>query len=107
MLPTDALVAPSLQNVGAAHAVARDRIPPTEAMFDIGPRSAAEFAAAIVAAKTVVWNGPMGVFETKPFDNGTRIVAAAMAEATGKGATTVVGGGDSAAAITAMGLTQR
>jgi phosphoglycerate kinase len=61
----------------------------------------------IKGAKTVVWNGPMGVFETKPFDEGTRAVAQALADATAKGAVTVVGGGDSAAAIAEAGLEDR
>ena len=73
-------------------------------MFDVGPDSAAAFAAAIIGAKTVLWNGPMGVFETKPFDAGTRAVADAMAQATKNGATTIVGGGDSAAAVAEFGL---
>jgi phosphoglycerate kinase len=103
-LPTDATVAPALDQSGAAHAVARDAIPNDEAMFDIGPRAAASFAQAIGGASTVVWNGPMGVFETKPFDAGTRAVAEAMANATARGATTIVGGGDSAAAVAELGL---
>jgi phosphoglycerate kinase len=84
--------------------VSRNAIPATEAMFDIGPESAKQFAGAIAGAKTVIWNGPMGVFETKPFDSGTRAVADAMAAATKAGATTIVGGGDSAAAVTEMKL---
>ncbi|HXT17836.1 MAG TPA: phosphoglycerate kinase [Gemmatimonadaceae bacterium] len=104
VLPSDALVAPSLEEAAKSHAVARDAIPAGEAMFDIGPRSAQEFARIIGAAKTVVWNGPMGVFETKPFDAGTKAVAHAMTEATKKGATTIVGGGDSAAAVEELGL---
>jgi phosphoglycerate kinase len=103
-LPADATVAPALDAPQTAHAVARDAIPATEAMFDIGPKSASEFAATITAAKTVIWNGPMGVFETKPFDAGTRAIADAMARATKNGATTIVGGGDSAAAVAEMGL---
>jgi len=103
LLPEDALVAPALAAAGA-HAVAKDRIPVGEAMFDIGPAAAESFAKAIARAKTVVWNGPMGVFETPPFDGGTRAVAVAMAAATAAGATTIVGGGDSAAAVEQMGL---
>ena len=104
VLPSDASVAPSLEAAGTAHAVSRDAIPTDQAMFDIGPKSADEFAAVIAGAKTVVWNGPMGVFETKPFDAGTRAVAEAMAKATKSGATTIVGGGDSAAAVAELGL---
>jgi phosphoglycerate kinase len=107
MLPSDATVAPSLDQPKAAHAVARDAIPAAEAMFDIGPRSAIEFADAIRSARTVLWNGPMGVFETPPFDAGTRTVALALAEATDRGATTIVGGGDSAAAVEEAGLADR
>jgi phosphoglycerate kinase len=103
-LPHDAMVAPSLDDAKDAHAVKRDAIPEDEAMFDIGPDSAQSFARAILAAKTIVWNGPMGVFEKPPFDAGTLAVAHAMAQATAKGATTIVGGGDSAAAVDAAGL---
>jgi phosphoglycerate kinase len=103
-LPHDAMVAPSVAKHDAAHAVRRDEIPPSEAMLDIGPESAQSFSRAILAAKTIVWNGPMGVFETPPFDEGTKAIATAMAQATAKGATTVVGGGDSAAAVEQMGL---
>jgi len=104
VLPTDATVSPSLEAPQSAHAVARDAIPSDEAMFDIGPQSAKLFAETLASAKTVVWNGPMGVFETKPFDAGTKAVAEAMAKATKSGATTIVGGGDSAAAVAELGL---
>lgn len=103
-LPHDAMVAPSLEQAKAAKAVARNAIPKDQAMFDIGPQSAASFARAIGMAKTIIWNGPMGVFETPPFDAGTRAIADAMATATSRGATTIVGGGDSAAAVTEAGL---
>ena len=103
-LPHDAIVAPALDQPTAAHAVKRDAIPPDEAMFDIGPDSMQSYARAIATARTVLWNGPMGVFETPPFDAGTRAVAKAMADATAKGATTIVGGGDSAAAVAEAGL---
>jgi phosphoglycerate kinase len=107
LLPDDALVAPALDLPAKSHAVARDAIPAAEAMFDVGPRSAHRFAREIAGAKTVVWNGPMGVFEKPPFDAGTRAVADAMAHATAAGATTIVGGGDSAAAVEQMGLASR
>jgi len=103
-LPHDALVAPSLEEAKSARAVPRNAIPKDQAMFDIGPQSAASYARAIASARTVIWNGPMGVFETPPFDAGTRAVADAMAAATARGATTIVGGGDSAAAVAEAGL---
>jgi phosphoglycerate kinase len=104
VLPTDAMVAASLDDKGNARAVARDSIPADQAMYDIGPDSVKKFGDVIGTAMTVVWNGPMGVFETPPFDKGTRGIADAMAKATGKGATTVIGGGDSAAAVAEAGL---
>ena len=107
VLPTDASVAPSLDAARQAHTVAADAIPASEAMFDVGPGTAEAFADIIRGAKTVLWNGPMGVFETPPFDAGTRAVAQALAEATDRGATTIVGGGDSAAAVVEAGLTER
>ncbi len=103
-LPHDATVAPAIAEGAKAHAVHRDAIPADEAMLDVGPETIASFRRAIASAKTIVWNGPMGVFETAPFDVGTRAVAEAMAEATSRGATTIVGGGDSAAAVEAAGL---
>jgi len=71
--------------------------------LDIGPKSAARFAAEIESAKTIVWNGPMGVFEMPPFDAGTRAVADAVAKASEGGATSIIGGGDSAAAVEQLG----
>ena len=106
-VPHDAMVAPSLERCDDAKAVARNAIPKDEAMFDIGPQSIASFSRAIASAKTVIWNGPMGVFETPPFDKGTRAIAEAMAQATAKGATTIVGGGDSAAAVAEAGLEKK
>jgi phosphoglycerate kinase len=106
-LPHDAMVAPSIEQAALAHVVKRDEIPPTEAMLDIGPDSAASFTRAILSAKTVLWNGPMGVFESPPLDAGTLAIAKAMAEATAKGAITIVGGGDSAAAVEQAGLASK
>lgn len=107
VLPADVVVAPSMDQGAKAHAVSRDAIPASEAVFDIGPESATQFARIIESAKTVIWNGPMGVFENPPFDSGTRAVGEAMADATDAGATTIVGGGDSAAAMEDMGLARR
>lgn len=106
-LPHDAVVAASLEDARSASAVPRNAIPKDKAMFDIGPQSAASYSRAIAAAKTVIWNGPMGVFETPPFDAGTRAIAEAMASATSKGATTIVGGGDSASAVSEAGLADK
>jgi phosphoglycerate kinase len=106
-LPTDALTSPALEAGRSPRVVAREAIPPDEAMYDIGPASAAAFSEVIRGAKTVVWNGPMGVFETPPFDSGTRAVANALVAATAIGATTIVGGGDSAAALAQFGLEDR
>ena len=106
-LPHDAMVAPSLDQREGAKAVPRNAIPKDQAMFDIGPDSIASYSRAIASAKTIIWNGPMGVFETPPFDRGTRAIADAMAAATAKGATTIVGGGDSAAAVAEAGLDKK
>jgi phosphoglycerate kinase len=104
VLPTDAVIGASLEDTSSAKAVARDAIPADMAMYDIGPQTIAHFGRVIASAKTVVWNGPMGVFETPPFDKGTRAIAEAMAKATAAGAITVVGGGDSAAAVAEANL---
>lgn len=75
--------------------------------LDIGPATIKTYGDIIRSARTIVWNGPMGVFETPPFDRGTKAVAQALAEATDHGATTIIGGGDSAAAVDAAGLAER
>lgn len=107
VLPHDAMVARSMDEPTTAHAVRRDAIPEDEAMYDIGPETAMSYARAISFAGTVLWNGPMGVFEKPPFDAGTTAVARAMADATSRGAVTIVGGGDSAAAVVKAGLASR
>jgi phosphoglycerate kinase len=107
ILPHDARVAPAIDQGAKAHVVKRDDIPEDEAMLDIGPDTAASYTRAIASAKTVLWNGPMGVFETPPFDEGTFAIARAMARATQAGATTIVGGGDSAAAVAQAGLADK
>ena len=99
LLPVDAVVAPEFKADAPAKAVKADAIPQDEMGLDIGPETAELFAKEILAAKTVLWNGPMGVFEMPAFAKGTEAVAKALADATANGALTVVGGGDSAAAI--------
>ena len=103
-IPHDAMVAPAIAEGDKAHAVHREAIPAGEAMLDIGPDTIASYRRAIGVAKTIIWNGPMGVFEIAPFDAGTKAIAEAMAEATARGATTIIGGGDSAAAVEQAGL---
>jgi phosphoglycerate kinase len=99
ILPRGAVVAPSLERADERREVLADQIPPDRAVFDIDKGTQLDFRARILQAKTVFWNGPMGVFETPPFDQGTRAVAEALVEAGKRGAITVVGGGDSAAAV--------
>ena len=99
VLPRGAAVAPTLAQGTLRRQVASDQIPPDQAVFDIDQATCDDYRARLLHAKTIVWNGPMGVFETPPFDAGTRAIAQALVEATAKGAVTVVGGGDSAAAV--------
>ena len=101
VLPTDIVVAPTFTADAAPTVVAADAIPADQMGLDIGPVSAAAFAAEIVKCKTVFWNGPMGVFEFPNFAAGTKVVAQALTEVTG---ISVVGGGDSAAAVRALGF---
>jgi phosphoglycerate kinase len=103
MLPPDHVVVRKLEP-GAEYRIAVGDIDPTWQAVDIGPMAAKEYAEKIVNAKTIVWNGPMGVFEIPPFDQGTKAIAQAVARATEKGAKSVVGGGDSASAIEQLGL---
>ena len=105
LLPTDVVAAASF-SADAEHAVvAADAIPADRMGLDVGPASAAAFAAALDGAATVFWNGPMGAFEMAPYAEGTRVLAGALADATAAGALTVVGGGDSAAAVRQLGFT--
>ena len=104
VLPAGAVVAQKLEANAETRTVNRDAIPDGWAVYDIDPMTEQDFSAAIDQAGTVIWNGPMGVFETPPFDHGTMAIARAMAHATSKGAVTIVGGGDSAAAVAQAGL---
>jgi phosphoglycerate kinase len=103
-LPVDIVVADKFAADAEAETVAADRIPDGKMGLDIGPGSVERFSALLSNAKTVFWNGPMGVFEFPAFAAGTKGVAEAIIGATGKGAFSVVGGGDSAAAVRQLGL---
>jgi phosphoglycerate kinase len=106
-LPVDTVVSDKMTD-DAVTKVVEGNIPADLEGFDIGPKTAALYKAEILKAKTVIWNGPMGVFEKKPFAAGTKAVAEAVAEATAKhGAITIIGGGDSAAAIEQLGLSEK
>ncbi|HEX2236326.1 MAG TPA: phosphoglycerate kinase [Actinomycetota bacterium] len=102
-LPTDVVAADRPEEGAAYESASVDAIGDRMGV-DIGPDTRAAFAAAIVTARTVMWNGPMGIFEIPAFAEGTKAVAQAIADATGAGAYTVAGGGDSAAALSALGL---
>ncbi|WP_018127737.1 phosphoglycerate kinase [Balneola vulgaris] len=107
MLPLDSVVAREFSNDAENEVVDEDGIEDGWMALDIGPQSAIAFGNVIKSAKTVLWNGPMGVFEMSNFADGTFAVAEALAEATQFGATTIIGGGDSAAAIKASGLSEK
>ena len=104
VLPIDIVVAPEFAADAPASVVAADAIPADQMGLDIGPESQKLFAAALADAKTVVWNGPAGVFEFEAFSGGTRAVAQGIIDATANGAFSIVGGGDSAAAVRILGF---
>jgi phosphoglycerate kinase len=103
-LPVDTVVAADFKNDAQKKTVKISEIPSDFQGMDIGPETVNVFAEVVKNAKTIVWNGPMGVFEMPNFSNGTRKIAEAIAEATAAGATSVIGGGDSAAAISQFGM---
>ncbi|HEX8432709.1 MAG TPA: phosphoglycerate kinase [Longimicrobium sp.] len=107
LLPTDCVVTDRLEEGAEAVTVARESVPGDRMVADVGPATVEAYGAVIRSARTVLWNGPMGVFEVAAFAAGTRGVALAVADATDAGGTTVVGGGDSAAAVTEMELDSR
>jgi phosphoglycerate kinase len=106
-LPSSVIVASELSSSAIFKSVGRDAIPADWAVYDIDQDAAEQFIARIMGAKTVLWNGPMGVFETPPFDAGTVAIARGLAAATGRGATTIVGGGDSVAALAEAGVREK
>ena len=107
LLPTDAVIADQFSNDANVQIVAIDSIPDGWMGLDIAQESIDVFHTTIVNAKIVLWNGPMGVFEMEKFANGTKAIAMALAEATEKGCFTLVGGGDSVAAINQMNMASK
>ena len=106
-LPVDTVVA-SAPSDDAKTQIVEGNIPADLEGFDIGPKTRELYKAEVAKARTIVWNGPMGMFEKKPFAEGTRTIAQAVADATAKnGAVSIIGGGDSAAAVEQMGLADK
>jgi len=107
VLPSDTHCADDFSSDANKQVVTAGEIPDGFEGLDIGPETAARYSEIIRGAKTVVWNGPMGVFEMSPFDAGTKAVADAVADATAAGAVTIIGGGDSAAAVEQLGYSDK
>jgi phosphoglycerate kinase len=106
-LPIDVVVAGEFKNDAPFKIVSVDQIPANKMGLDIGPESIKLFSDELMKSKTIVWNGPMGVFEMDNFAKGTFAIAEVLAKATSSGAVTVIGGGDSAAAISKAGLDKK
>lgn len=107
LLPVDCVVAPEIAEGAETRVVERSAVGANDRIGDVGPATRAAFAREIAGARTIVWNGPMGVFEVGAFAEGTVAVARAVAEACDSGATAVLGGGDSAAAVKQAGVADR
>ena len=106
LLPKDSLIADKFDNGAQILTMESDNIPNDWMGLDIGPKAQADFIEVIENSKTILWNGPMGVFEMSNFSGGTKVIAQAVAKATKKGAFSLVGGGDSVAAVNQMGLSR-
>jgi phosphoglycerate kinase len=104
MLPTDVLVAAQVHHRAPREVVSVNAVPKDWTVVDIGPQTVDKYREALGKARTIFWNGPMGIFEVAPFAEGTNAIARAIAERTADGAITVVGGGDSVAAVQQLGL---
>lgn len=104
LLPVDVQVSTAIKGGSPAETVAADQVPADKMGLDIGEKTAALYAAEIAKAKTIFWNGPMGVFEVPPFDKGTHAVAESVCKSSGR---SCIGGGDSAAAVTQMGMADK
>lgn len=107
VLPVDCVVAGQIEPGARTWLLDRDNVPPEGKILDIGPKSVATFRDFIDRARTILWNGPMGIFEIPEFSHGTDGVARAVADASDRGATTIIGGGDSVAAVEAAGVADR
>jgi phosphoglycerate kinase len=107
LLPLDNVVAPEFKADAPSKVVDSKAMPVGEMGLDIGPKTVEAYKAEIAKAKTIVWNGPMGVFEMPAFAKGTLAIAKAVADATGKGAISIIGGGDSVAAVHQSGLAKQ
>jgi phosphoglycerate kinase len=107
LLPVDHVLAESIESTTAAKTTAIADTPDNLMGLDVGPKTIAEFSAEIAKAKTIVWNGPLGMFEKPAFAQGTLAMARAVAAATAKGATSIIGGGDSVAAVEQSGVAQQ
>lgn len=103
-LPVDSIVADNFAADANTNIAQSNQVPDGWMGLDIGPKAAASFAATIKSSKTILWNGPMGVFEMEKFQQGTKAIAVAVAEATATGAFSLVGGGDSVAAVNQFGF---
>jgi len=107
MLPTDAVVAPQMHHRARTQVVSVNAVPKDQMIVDIGPATRAAYAEHLARAKTIFWNGPMGVFEVAQFAEGTNEMARVVAARTAAGSVTIVGGGDSVAAVEGLGLADR
>ncbi len=104
MLPTDAVIAPQIHYRARTEIVSIDAVPRDQMVVDIGPETVAAYTEHLSKARTIFWNGPMGVFEIASFADGTTAIARYLAERTGAGVVTIVGGGDSVAAVEQLGV---
>lgn len=107
MLPTDAFIADAFKANAQQKVVPANEVPIGWRILDIGPETVKTFSNTVKEAKTIIWNGPMGVFEMEPFSKGTFAIAQAMAAAAAKGAMTIIGGGDSVSAVEQSGLADK
>ncbi len=107
ILPTDVLVAAQVHHRAPREVVSVNAVPKDWMVVDIGPQTIEKYTQVLKAAKTIFWNGPMGIFEVAPFAEGTNAIARAIGERTARGVVTVVGGGDSIAAVQQLGLSEQ